>query len=446
MEQLTEQKSTPKFFYGWVVVACILCMQGAATGIINNTMSVFIRPVSEDLGVTRSTFYLYNTFGQLSGMCAAPFWGEFFKNRRFKPFMVLGCFTVATSVFGYSFATRVQHFYAIAIFNSTFQGMLVGVPIARILANWFIEKRGFATGIALSGSGLAGSIMTPIVSRTIETAGWRTGYRLLGVTFFLITVPIVAFVLKERPEDVGQKPLGYKEESDREMQASAAGGPKSGISRSQAFRSKTYWCYVIGLFLVNGCTMATSNNVVNHLTDIGYSPAFAASIFSILLFMLVPGKPLLGYVYDRFGLRAGTILITVMMGVSPIILACTAIFRSQAWIPYFFALWFGLAYSIGTMQLPYMTPKLFGDKEFTRVYGVCQPFTQMGMALLVPLANRAQESIGSYIPVFFTLSVGLTLALFLMLISLKQSPIETEKFDREDGILPSLAPMPASAS
>ena len=433
----------PKLFYGWVVVFSILCLQGAAIGILGNTMSVFFRPVSEALGVSRSTFYLYNTFSAITGMVMSPFWGEFFRNRKFKPYMILGSFTAAGTVFAYSYSTSIYHFYAIAMVNACFSGMLMGVSIARILANWFIEKRGLATGIALSGSGLAGAIMTPIVSRTIENYGWRAGYRQLGICFFVITVPILVLLLKETPEEMGLKPLGWKPQDE---QVTRDGGTlKSGMTRAQALRSKTFWCYALALFMVQGCVMSTSNNVVNHLTDIGYSPAFAAGIFSILLFMLVPGKPFLGFLYDRLGMARATTINTLTMSVAPILLACTAIFRQATWLPYLYAVWFGSAYAITSMQLPYMTPQLFGDKEFTRVYGIAQPFTMLGSALLVPVANRAQEMIGSYVPVFFALSGGILVALGLMHMAIRAAPEEIARFDREDGIAPAAAVPAATA-
>jgi len=433
-----EQKKQPKFFYGWVVVFTIFCLQGSATGILNNTMSVFIKPVSEALGVSRSTFYLYNTFGMIAGIFASPFWGEFFRNRRFKLWMIFGCLVCGGSVFAYSMCTHIYQFYAIAMVRSAFQGMLMGVPISRTLSFWFIEKRGLATGIALSGSGFAGGVMTPIVSRTIELYGWRAGYRQLGILFFLISGPILLFLYRERPEDMGLKPLGWIEEIHGKPRESAT-GIKSGISRAQAFRSKTYWCYVGSLFLTQGCVMSTSNNVVNHLTDIGYTPAFAASIFSILLFMLIPGKTVLGYIYDKLGMAKGCAIIYFIIGTAPSVLALTGLFRGSTWMPYVFAMWFGFGYSILSMQHPYFSPKLFGEKEFTRVFGICGPFSSIGNAIIVNSVNKGQEAIGSYVPLFFANTGGLAVALALMLAAIRFAPIETEKFDKEDGILPASA-------
>ena len=418
-----------KFFYGWVVVAGILLIQGAAVGILSNTLSTFYVPVSEMLGVSRATFTLYNTFGMVSGLLVAPLWGEFFRNRRFKPYMMAGSIIVTACMFGYSAATNVFHFYAIATVKGIFQGMLTGVPIAKILSNWFIEKRGMATGIALSGSGLAGMIMTPIISRTIEGMGWRAGYRQLGIVFFVITVPVLLFLIRETPEEMGLKPYGY---DTAPAPTASATGLRSGMTRSQAFRSKTFWCYALGLIFAQFSAMALSGNIINHLTDIGYERAFGARIFSLMMGVLVISKIILGRIYDVAGMKNGTIIITLLLAVSPIVLA----FAHIPGVPYLFVVVFGLAHAISSMQLPYMTPRLFGSKDYTRVYGVCQPFMSLGSAFCLPVSNALQARFGSYVPVFYMLSAMAVIDLFFMLAAIRLSPGEIEKFDREDGMLP----------
>ena len=428
-----------KFFYGWVVVAGILLIQGAAVGILSNTLSTFYVPVSEMLGVSRATFTLYNTFGMVSGLLVAPLWGEFFRSRRFKPYMMAGSIIVTACMFGYSAATNVFHFYAIATVKGIFQGVLTGVPIAKILSNWFIEKRGTATGIALSGSGLAGMIMTPIISRTIEGMGWRAGYRQLGIVFFVITVPVLLFLIRETPEEMGLKPYGYNPAAAPKVTAT---GLQSGISRSQAFRSKTFWFYAFALLFSQVCGAGLQNNLISHLRDIGYEPLFAASIFSIMMGMLVPGKILVGWLYDTKGMKAGSIFVTFLLCLSGLALANAGTMP----IPYLFALLFGFANTIQTMQLPYLTGRLFGNKEYTRIYGICQPFTQLGSAFITPVSNLMQQSFGSYVPVFYIFA-GLSLVTMLLLIAaINASPKEIEKFDIEDGLIVSQSELQTAAN
>lgn len=420
--ELSSRKS-PRFFYGWVVVAGCMFIQAAAVGILSNTLSAFIVPCSEDLQVGRATFTMYTSFGMVSGLLMAPLWGEFFKNQRFKPFMLLGCLLMTGGMWCYSLATNVYHFYIISSVNGIFQGLLTGVPIPRILSNWFIEKRGLAMGVALAGSGLAGSIMTPLVTATIQSSGWRAGFRQLTIVFFLITIPVILLLIKEHPSDVGQKPLGWDH-----VQAVPAemGGTISGMTRAQAFRSKTYWCYIAALFLTQLCGMGLQNNIIGYLTDVGFDSMYAASIFSLMMFILVPGKIALGSIYDRFGIRIGSIVITVTLSLSAVLLILSV--RSP--IPVIFAIVFGFGDTIQTMQLPYMTGKLLGEREYTRIYGVCQPFVSMGSAVGVPLTAAVRDITGSYVPAFIAIAALAFVIMALELFAIRFSKKEIAAFDK----------------
>ena len=288
-----------------MVFGC-LCIQAAAIGIIQNTLSAFIVPCSTEFDVTRSVFTLYSSFSTFAGLLMAPIWGEFFKDHRFKNVMLVGCLIIGACMFGYSMAKNVYWFYVIGSVKGLFQGMLIGVPIPKILSNWFVEKRGLAMGLALAGSGLAGSVMTPIVTATIEGTGWRAGFVQLAVVYLVITVPVILFLIKETPEEMGQRALGADS-----LPVAPAGEHRllSGMTRAQAFKSKTFWFYGGALFLTEVCSMGLQNNLIAYLTDIGYSSMYAARVFSAMMAILVLGKVVLGRVYDRFGMKTGTIML-----------------------------------------------------------------------------------------------------------------------------------------
>ncbi|MBQ2698016.1 MAG: MFS transporter, partial [Clostridia bacterium] len=353
----------------------------------------------------------------------SPFWGEFFKNHRFKPYMLLGCTIIGGCMYAYSLAQNVYHFYIIAAIKGIFSGMLTGVPVSRILSNWFIEKRGLAMGIALAGSGLAGSAMTPIVSATVEANGWRAGFVQLAVVFFAITVPVIAILIKEKPEDMGLKPLGW--ENAAQNAALAAAADKSyGMTRAQAIKSRTYWCYVIALSLSSACGMGIQNNIIGHLTGNGFDAAYAARIFSVSMLVLVPGKIVLGRVYDKVGIKFATIYLTVGLSASALLLA----YGTKHPMPFVFAVIFGFANAIQTMQMPYITGRIFGEREYTRIYGICQPFVSIGSALGVPLSATVYDLTGSYVPGFLAMAVGGMIIMVLMVSAVTFSSRELEEF------------------
>ncbi|KAJ3276989.1 hypothetical protein HDV01_000041 [Terramyces sp. JEL0728] len=68
------------------------------------------------------------------------------------------------------------------------QGVLLGIsisvayfPALTILSQWFVEKKGFATGIAVAGSGVGGMILSPVTNWLIATMGRQQALLLSGI-------------------------------------------------------------------------------------------------------------------------------------------------------------------------------------------------------------------------------------------------------------------------
>lgn len=67
------------------------------------------------------------------------------------------------------------------------QGMLFGIgaafcfaPSVTLPSQWFYKRRGLATGIAVSGSGIGGVVLSPLTQHLIATMGYRNALRVLG--------------------------------------------------------------------------------------------------------------------------------------------------------------------------------------------------------------------------------------------------------------------------
>ncbi|KAJ3321758.1 hypothetical protein HDV06_003907 [Boothiomyces sp. JEL0866] len=68
------------------------------------------------------------------------------------------------------------------------QGVMLGIsisvayfPALTILSQWFVEKKGFATGIAVAGSGIGGLILSPVTNWMITTMGRQQALLLSGI-------------------------------------------------------------------------------------------------------------------------------------------------------------------------------------------------------------------------------------------------------------------------
>src|SRR4030081_822292 len=53
------------------------------------------------------------------------------------------------------------------------------VPVVGAVQRWFLRRRGFASGLAVSGIGVGTLAMPPLASFLIEAQGWRKAYLIL---------------------------------------------------------------------------------------------------------------------------------------------------------------------------------------------------------------------------------------------------------------------------
>ena len=49
------------------------------------------------------------------------------------------------------------------------------------MQRWFVKRRGFASGLAVSGIGVGTLIMPPLAALAVGTLGWRHAYLVLGI-------------------------------------------------------------------------------------------------------------------------------------------------------------------------------------------------------------------------------------------------------------------------
>ncbi|HEX6173802.1 MAG TPA: MFS transporter, partial [Candidatus Binatia bacterium] len=68
--------SEAKIFYGWVIVGVGFLAHIASAFSISSTLSVFLKPLSQDLGISRGVFSLIRSGEILVGALAAPLVGS----------------------------------------------------------------------------------------------------------------------------------------------------------------------------------------------------------------------------------------------------------------------------------------------------------------------------------------------------------------------------------
>ncbi|HXJ17246.1 MAG TPA: MFS transporter, partial [Candidatus Polarisedimenticolia bacterium] len=243
--------NTPRF-YGWKLVGVLACIDFLILGfpayggaVINTYMLADIPMSRSELGLG---FTLLNLFvGVPSTLVALSI-----VKRGIRATYLIGCGLVFLgSLFLALLASRPWHYLlGFGVINGI--GICFGdiVPATTAAARWFRRYRGRANALVLSGSGICGFLMAPLLDKVIRASGghWRVGWQIIAAGAVLAGILVLLFV-KERPEDVGQDVDGIpKEQSSAESQASGASQliTQYEWTPAEAYRTRAYWMVVIG--------------------------------------------------------------------------------------------------------------------------------------------------------------------------------------------------------
>ncbi len=118
----------------------------------------------------------------------------------YKKILLIGVLLSSVSTWMMSYSRSVYLFYILGILRGIGVGIGGMVPITVIITNWFDEKHGLATSLALSFSGLAGAIFSPLLSSWIISYGWQMTYRLMASCILILVLPVLIVPWKINPK------------------------------------------------------------------------------------------------------------------------------------------------------------------------------------------------------------------------------------------------------
>lgn len=396
-----------KLHYGWVIVIACSLVMAAAMGIISNCASLFIKPISDDLGVSRRAVSSTISVLSIGAMITSLFVGRLFNDHNIVSIMRVAIIVMIICFFCNSLFTNIQAFYITAAINGICQVMLTTMPITFILNNWFKTDVGTALGLASMGSGIGGALFNALAGIWIEAYGWRVTYRILTAIILALAIPCVYFVIKRSPEDKGCTPYEKRDknkntETEKEDIDELHRDMTSGVTFEQARRTKFFRIFcgcAIGLGM---CMNGMYYSISPRLQDLGYSISFSANFLAVGMFVMAAGQILLGKIFDKQGVRSAFTLANLCLLASQIGLLIAGK-TPFGFILVFAGLLFGVVY--GTVCIPLAIPLIFGKRDYKAIMGFLAAMVSFGGALGPIFAGAIYDSCGSYNPAYVIFSV-----------------------------------------
>lgn len=427
-----------RYFIGWNMVAAAFVVNAIAVGFFFYSYGIFLKILSAEFSASRLEISMGLTLSHVIGSLFAPFLGRAIDKYPLKNVMSLGTLSVVAGFVAISMAQSLFQFYlAVALFVAVGTSAMGMQSSVKLVANWFIAKRGTALGIATMGTSLAGILMPPITTALIELIGWRNTFvAFAGFTFFII-LPLIRFVVIDKPEKLGLQPDGdgyhggdylaiKAEDSLAEMDSASDNLSEKNKSNKYSFRDSVssfkLWNIVIVFGFLHGTLGAILIHIVAYATDLGISSYQAAFYLSMSALTGIFSKVVFGWLSDQFDVRLPVLLVIGFMATGILVLT----FEPNSWQLAAAILVFGIG-SGGVAPLRNsVISKAYGRMNVASAAGVVRLFTLPMVLLGAPFTGWIFDSQGSYIYAFYFLLAGLFISavftVFLKLIDVdKQS-------------------------
>lgn len=387
-------------YEGWRVVAAAFAGVMVSFGaLVPFTFSLFLTPLHEAFGWKREAISLAFGITAMTIAVCSPGIGHLLDRypprRIILPAIALFSAGVASLAF---LGPHIAQFYLFYLLLGIVGNATAQLAYSRAISTWFVERRGFAFALMLTGSGV-GSIVLPLFAQhTMDAHGWRAAYLGLGALALLVGFPLTALFVREKPSALRAADHAISE----------------AMSIGQAMKSKVFWILMPSILLY----ALSANGVIAHLSPILIGYGVAAHSAAIALSALgasgIVGRIVTGHLLDRCFAPRVSMCMLLLCFASLIMLAHT----HSAAIGVASAALLGFGLGSEADVTPYLIARYCGLRNFSMLYGLSWTAYAMGAAIGPVIAGRAFDRAGYYQSSFIVLLslpclAGSLLTLFL---------------------------------
>lgn len=382
----TVQKKSGGIYYGWIVYVAVCVCMFLACAFTFNTASIYYESVAIAFDVGRASVGFYMTLVYATACIANLIWaGPLLEKLDLRIILSVAVGLVGIALLLMSNAQSIAWFYVAGVLMGLGNAWLLWLIVPVVVGRWFKKRRGTLIGVGMACTSISGTLLAPVFSGIIQSAGWRTAYLYQAILVLVICLPLAIFVVRSRPEDKGLKPLGWDDPEVQKAEAEAD-AKTDGITLKQALKKPStfvFCCIFAGLANI-GLTM--NFFFPSFTTSLGYDAATGALVASTIMLSSLFGKLILGFLNDR------SIILSNIIGIVPMMigLLCMILFgaSSPMWL-YVGAVCFGVFFAVQPTNVPQVARNLFGNVSYDRIFTY--------VAVVMPLAAAVGSTFWGWI-------------------------------------------------
>jgi MFS transporter, OFA family, oxalate/formate antiporter len=404
-------------YYGWYVLAAVSGVDFANNATAIGVLTVFIIPLSEEFGWTRTQISVATGVGAVLGALTAPFAGRLTDRLGARIPLSLGSFLIVLAMLNLAAMQSLTWFYfSFGLARLADQGFVQPTSPPAI-ARWFRRYRGRAMAVLFFAKSAGGVGLPLVVQLLITLWHWRIAWLMLGGMMLVMGLLPCALLVRRQPED-----LGLSIDGDPQPLQPAHTPPNGAIEAAEApseaddswplgeaLKTSGLWLLLAAGFVAGVAGTGVALHLMPHLLHQGITSSAAVGAVSISFLASALGTFGWGYGADRLAVQYLMAITYALRAASIAILLVTdTLFEA-----YIFAILQGLAEGgLGTLT-PLMVADYYGRLHLGAIYGVIRALQVSGFALGPVISGATFDLTQSYhgaFTAFLALSiVGTTL-------------------------------------
>jgi predicted MFS family arabinose efflux permease len=405
--------------YAWISVGVVFFVLLAAAG-TRATPSVMMLPLEHQFGWSRATISLAISINlALYGM-TGPFAAAAMQRFGVRPTVLAALGTLAAGV---ALSSLMSAPWQMILIWGVLVGGATGVAAmtlaATVVNRWFTTHRGLAMGILTASSATGQLVFLPLLAAVAERFGWRPVVLVVAGATVLV-LPLVAWLLPERPADVVLRPFGEPANAPPPVPVAARNPITLAVSTlGMAGKTCDFWLLFFSFFI---CGASTNGYIGTHFiamcADHGMTEVQGASMLAAMGIFDLFGTTLSGWLSDRFNSRVLLFWYYGLRGLS-------LIFLPQAFgIDFFglpiFAVFYGLDWVATVPPTVRLATDVYGKDAAPIVFGWVVAGHQLGAAFAALGGGMLRASLGTY-TIATMISGGLCIVGALMVLRINKA-------------------------
>jgi MFS family permease len=270
------------------------------------------------------------------------------------------------------------------------------ISFTRAINDAFVEQRGLALGIALSGIGVCALLVKPFAGALIDYAGWRMAIVAIGALPLLIGAPVVFFGMRfaRADESTPVQNVAYRSRIPE-------------LTLRQAVRTRAFAILVGAFVVISFANGAPIPHLENILRSVHVDPKEIVTLTSFIGVAVIAGRLVGGWLLDRIWAPIVGIVAAAGAACGCGLLAQSSLSPTEALVA---IMLLGFAGGVEGDLLAYLIAHYLGVRSYGAVYGTIFGLFALGAGAGPALLGHTYDRIGNY-------SLAMNICMLLLLLA-----------------------------